>query len=155
MASSGGAERKAPEPRKTPEPNWWQKAVRSGWGQAARWLAVLGLVLWRWAEGLPSDFKGWVPVLIISVLLLLPDADSVAFGGVKLEMRQTREEVAGIRQQIMQLQVAQARSGAIGTLSVATDNPAVAKEIGAAIGMQAQIRLGEESESEPYDPGPR
>lgn len=140
--------------RDADEPNWWQRLVHSGWGQAVRWLAVLGLVLGRWAAGQPASFAGWVPVLIISVLLLLPDADSVAFGGVKLEMRQTREEVAGLRQQVTQLQVAQARSGAIGTFSLATDNPEVAREVGAAIGMSAQIAASEESEIEPYDPGP-
>jgi len=134
--------------------NWWQRVVRSGTGQAVRWLAVLGLVLWRWADGLPSGFAGWVPVLIVSVLLLLPDADSVAFAGVKLEMRRAREEVAGLRQQVAQLQVAQARSGAIGTFSLATDNPAVAREVSAALGMSAQIAASEESEIEPYDPGP-
>jgi hypothetical protein len=40
------------------------------------------------------------------VLLLLSDADSVAFAGVKLEMRRARAEVAALRQQVMQLQVA-------------------------------------------------
>jgi hypothetical protein len=73
---------------------------------------------------------------------------------VKLEMRRTRDEVAGIRQQLMQLQVAQARSGAIGTFSLATENPAVAREVGAALGVSAQITTSEESEIEDYDPGP-
>jgi hypothetical protein len=135
------------------QPNWWQQGIHSGAGQAIRWLAVLGLVLWRWAAGLPSDFTGWVPVLVISLLLLLPDADSVAFAGVKLEMRRAREEVAGLRQQVTQMQVAQARAGAIGTLSFATDNPEAARQFAAAVGLPTQIALSEESGVEPYDPG--
>jgi hypothetical protein len=90
--------------------NWWQRAVGSGLGQALRWLAVLGLVIWRWQAGRPPSFIGWVPVLVVGLLLLLPDAESVAFGGVKLEMRRTREEITGLRQQVTQLQIAHASS---------------------------------------------
>lgn len=147
MTSQGG---KGPT---ADEPNWWQRAVHSSPGQAVRWLAVLGLVLWRWADGAPSGFMGWLPVLIVSVLLLLPDADSVAFAGVKLEMRKAREEVAGLRQQVAQLQVAQARAAGIGALNVATENPEVAKALAATVGLTAQIVGGEKSEIEPYDPG--
>lgn len=56
-------------------------------------------------KGKPGSFSGWVPVIIISVVLLLPDADSIAFGGMKLEMRRTRSEVAGLRQQIGLLRI--------------------------------------------------
>jgi hypothetical protein len=35
-----------------------------------------------------------VPVLIVLVLLRRPFAESVAFGGVKLEMRRAREKLA-------------------------------------------------------------
>ena len=66
--------------RKADEPNWLERAAHSGTGQAIRWGGVLGLVLWRWAAGVPSGFPGWLPILIIAVLLLLPDAESVAFG---------------------------------------------------------------------------
>jgi hypothetical protein len=125
----------APAERNADKPNWWQRAIRSGTGQAIRWLAVLGLVLWRWADGVPSHFSPWLPVLIVSVLLLLPDADSVAFGGVKLEMRRAREEVEGLRQQVTQLQVAQAREAA------------------AAAAVPAEVKANEEAGIEPYDPG--
>jgi hypothetical protein len=139
----------------TGEPSWWQRAVRSGWGQAIRWLAVLGLVLWRWAAGLPSGLTGWVPVLAVSLLLLLPDVSSVAFAGVRLEMRRAREEVAALRQQVTQLQMTQARAAGIGAFNVTTENPAVARELRAAIGLTAQTAASERSEIEPYDPGHR
>lgn len=145
MTSGDGAD------RTVAEPNWFQRVVRSGTGQAVRWAAVLGLVLWRWAAGIPSDFIGWLPVLILALLFLLPDADSVAFGGVKLEMRQAREEVAGLRQQVMQLQVAHASAAAIGALSLATENPEVVREFLAAIGLAARIAASEDTPTEPYD----
>jgi hypothetical protein len=134
-------------------PNWLQRAVHSGTGQAIRWGAVLGLVLWRWAAGVPSGFSGWLPILIIGVLLLLPDAESVAFGGVTLEMRRTREEITGLRQQVMQLQVAQARAAAIGALNLTTENPEVAQVVAAAVRLTAQTAASEGTRIEPYQPG--
>lgn len=158
------------------KPNWWQQALRSGTGQAIRWLLVLILLLGHWLvttlgpitghghwltsaslvfgqKGNPGNFAGWVPVIIISVLLLLPDLESVAFGGVKLEMRRTREEVAGLRDQITNLQIAQARAGAIGALTLHTDNPEVAaRVIATAVGVPARIAANEGTPAEPYQP---
>jgi hypothetical protein len=51
-------------------------------------------------RGNPGSFAGWIPVIIVSVVLLLPDVETVAFGGVKLEMRRTQEEVADLRAQL-------------------------------------------------------
>jgi hypothetical protein len=135
------------------EPNWWLRAVRSGTGQAIRWLAVLGLVVWRWAAGAPSGFSGWLPVLIIVVLLLLPDADTVAFGGVQLEMRRTREEVTGLREQVTNLQVAQAKATGIGALNLTTESPEVARVLTAAVGLVTQTAANEGTPIERYDPG--
>jgi hypothetical protein len=147
MASGGGSG------RRSDEPNWLDRAVHSGTGQAIRWGGVLGLVIWRWAAGLPSGFTGWLPVVIVALLLLLPDAESVAFGAVKLEMRRTREEMTGLRQQVMQLQVAQARAAAIGALNLTTENPEVAQVIAAAIRLTAQTAASEGTQIEPYQPG--
>lgn len=75
-----------------------------------RWLGALGLVVWRWQSGGPTTWFGWVPVLIVVGLLLLPDLDSITIGGLKLEVRRAREEVADLRQQVKQLQVSQANA---------------------------------------------
>jgi hypothetical protein len=147
MTSGGGTGQMAAEP------SWWQRAVRSGTGQAIRWLTVLGLVLWRWAAGAPSGFSGWLPVVIIAVLLLLPDADSVAFGGVKLEMRRARQEITGLRDQVTNLQIAQARATGIGALNLTTDSPEVARVLAAAVGLATQTAANEGTAIEPYDPG--
>jgi hypothetical protein len=126
--------------------NWWQRAVRSAPGQAARWLAVLGLVIWRWQSGVPRDFTGWLPVLIVAVVLLLPDAESVAFGGVRIEMRRTREEIAGLRQQVMQMQITQA--SAVGPVF---GNDAIE----ALFGLGRRVAEGEESGVAPRERTPR
>jgi hypothetical protein len=109
------------------KPNWWLRAARSGPGQAIRWLLVLALSVGHWLvatlgplhghglwltragmvlgqRGNPGSFSGWVPVIIISVVLLLPDVETVAFGGVKLEMRRTQAEVADLRAQLALVQ---------------------------------------------------
>jgi hypothetical protein len=86
-------------------------------GQAARWTAVLGLILWRWASGWPSAATGWVPVAVVALLFLLPDAGSVAFGGVTIEIRRTREDLQTLTGQVLhlqQLQVAAVSSTATG-----------------------------------------
>jgi hypothetical protein len=171
-----------PKDNSTPRPaeaelNWWQQALRSGTGQAIRWLLVLILLVGHWLvttlgpiaghghwlttgsqvfgqKGNPGNFAGWVPVIIISVLLLLPDLESVAFGGVKLEMRRTREEVTDLREQITNLVTAQAqaRAGAIGTLSLQTDNPDVARVFATAVEVPARIAANEGAPAEPYQP---
>jgi hypothetical protein len=108
--------------------NWFQLGLRSGVGQAVRWVLVLALLTGHWLatvlgpvsghgrwltdaslvlgqKGNPGSFESWLPVLIISVLLLLPDLDSVALGGLKLETRRTREDIAALRQQITMMSV--------------------------------------------------
>jgi hypothetical protein len=161
---------------KNDKPNWWQRAIRGGWGQSIRWLLVLALLLGHWLvtslgpvtghehwltsaslvlgqKGNPGSFSGWAPVIILSVLLLLPDVESVAFGGVKLEMRRTREEVEGVRQQLTNLQIAQARAIAIGSL--VTDNPEVAKIFAAALALATKTAASEDTPIEDFVPGAR
>ncbi len=139
------------------KPNWWQRAVHSGIGQAARWLAVLGLVIWRWQAGVPSTFIGWLPVLVVGVLLLLPEAESVEFAGVKLEMRRTKQEVANLRQQVTQLQVTQLQAAQAGAIGAVFGNDAI-REFGHALASLAnKVAADEASGVAPRDrtsPGP-
>ena len=44
--------------RNADEPNWLERVVHSGTGQAIRWGGVLSLVLWRWAAGVPRSLTG-------------------------------------------------------------------------------------------------
>lgn len=166
--SSGGS---AGELRTAKADNWWQRGLRSGTGQAVRWLLVLALLLAHWLvtalgpvtghahwlttgslvfgqKGSPASFGGWVPVIIVSLLLLLPDADSIAFGGVKLEMRRTREEVTGLRDQVTNLQVAQASATGIGALNLTFQ---MAKETAAAAAVPLETKANEDAGMEPYE----
>jgi hypothetical protein len=54
--------------------------------QFARWLAALAAVLIDWAQfGPPQNAVTYLPVLTLVALLLMPDAKSVGFGGLKFE----------------------------------------------------------------------
>ena len=77
-----------------------------------RWLVVIGLLAWRWAAGIPNNIDGWLGVLAICLVLVLPDAASIAVGGLKIEMRQAKEEVANLKQQMFQMQIQQAAAAA-------------------------------------------
>jgi hypothetical protein len=122
-AKKAGAKKARAKKAGAEKPNWWLRGARSGPGQAIRWLLVLALTVGHWLvttlgplhnhglwltragmvlgqRGNPGSFAGWVPVIIISVVLLLPDVETVAFGGVKLEMRRTQAEVADLRDQL-------------------------------------------------------
>jgi hypothetical protein len=147
MAAAGG------EPKdKKADQNWWLRGLRSGTGQAVRWLLVLAVVVGHWLatvlgpvtghgrwltdgslvfgqKGNPGSFSGWVPVVIISVVLLLPDVDSIAFGGMKLEMRRTRSEVAGLRQQIGLLSI-QSQHTAVNVIVTGLATAGAAADIG-------------------------
>jgi hypothetical protein len=61
--------------------------------QCVRWLAALTAVLVNWIEsGLPPSAVAYLPVLTVVALLLLPDAQSIGFAGLRFE-RLTNEMV--------------------------------------------------------------
>ena len=99
----------------------WADAQAAPW-PFIRWLAVVALMIGRWAAGIPATVTGWLGVLAVAGALILPDVAGIAFAGVRVELRRVRErqveterEVAGLRQEIHQMQIqqasAQARSG--------------------------------------------
>jgi hypothetical protein len=141
------------------EPTWWDRLLRSGAGKAVRWVAVLGLLLGRWLAGWPGHASGWLPVLIISLFLLLPDTDAITAGPVRLEMRRTREEVGRLREDVAQLQltmaasVAQSAAAAVGSISLATDSPETARAFAAALRPSAVTAASESTGIEAYDRG--
>jgi hypothetical protein len=114
-----------------------------------QWLSSAHIPVGRWASGGPHTTIGFLPYILLILLLILPDADSVAFGGLRLEMRRTQQEVSGLRDQVTQLQVAQAEAtataAAIGALTFATDSPEVARLYAAAFGVPARVAENEQS----------
>lgn len=75
-------------------------------------LLAVGVAIARWSAGIPRGWTGLLPALIIAVVLLLPDLSSFAFGGLKLEMRETRGEVGRLRDQVQVMQIQQASASA-------------------------------------------
>jgi cytochrome c-type biogenesis protein CcmH/NrfG len=74
----------------------------------ARWLAAVTTVAADWhLNGNPKSAVAWLPVLAVVMLLLLPDASSIALGGFSW---QTRHAVDQPRRDAQQLKRAQARS---------------------------------------------
>lgn len=58
------------------------------------WLTAAGISIGRWSTGEPRTTIEYLPYLLVIVLLIIRELDSIAFGGLRLEMRQTKAEVA-------------------------------------------------------------
>ena len=57
-----------------------------------RWSGAVGVFVGQWIAGIPAHPGGWICPGVIAGLLILPDAGSITFGGMKIEMRQARKE---------------------------------------------------------------
>jgi hypothetical protein len=111
------------EPRHWLRTTWRvaQAADAAGWRQLAkstplrliRWLAIGGLVIWRWADGTPSSTAQWWPVLLLAVVLILPDMKGFSLFGSGFEL--AREAAEEARQEAEQAGqgAEQAKQGAV------------------------------------------
>lgn len=80
-----------------------------------RWLVVLGIALDWWADGaMTSPVGAWLPFAVIAGVLILPDVAGFAVGGLRVDMREARREIAQLRQDVN----AQARASSASTLAV-------------------------------------
>jgi ABC-type multidrug transport system fused ATPase/permease subunit len=68
------------------------------------WLLASGYKVGRWATGVPHTTIGYVPVFLVIFLLIVRDLDSIAFGGLRLDMRRTRDEMASLTNVMQQRQ---------------------------------------------------
>jgi hypothetical protein len=94
-----------------------------------RWLAAAHVVAGGWAAAVPQNATGYVLTFLPVLLLILPEVNSLAFGGLKVEMRKTQGEVGKLGDQIHQLQLQQAAAAASassGHQVVLTDRAAAA-----------------------------
>jgi hypothetical protein len=96
----------------------WRKAHSTAPLPLLRWLGALGVVIWFWdktgaSHSASAFLTAWLPALVLVLVLVLPDAASVTFGGLKVEMRRTREEVAGLNQKIMLMSMQAQRQGQV------------------------------------------
>lgn len=87
-----------------------------------RWLAVLGIALAWWVQGAPtSPAHTWLPYAVIAGALILPDIAGFAVPGFKLDLKQTQDEIAALRQEVnAQARASSASIIAIGDRTLAT-----------------------------------
>src|SRR5260370_24215431 len=96
----------------------WADAQAAPW-PFIRWLAVVALMIGRWAAGIPASITGWLGVLAVAGALILPDVAGIAFAGVRVDLRRVREgqdeserEGGRLRQESHQVQIRQASARA-------------------------------------------
>jgi hypothetical protein len=62
-----------------------------------RWALLLILGLCCWAAGIPLVFQDWLGPIIIAGALILPDVAGFGIAGVRLDLKQTKDEVAALK----------------------------------------------------------
>lgn len=86
-----------------------------------RWLVVLGIALAWWANGsATSPLRMWLPYVVIAGAFTLPDIAGFAVGGLRVDMRKARDDIAHLQQDVS----AQARSNAAAASIIAVGNDA-------------------------------
>jgi hypothetical protein len=68
-----------------------------------RWLTAGRLLTGGWHTAIPQDTSGYVLTFLPVGLLILPDVNSLAFGGLKIEMRKTQDEVKKAQGEVAKL----------------------------------------------------
>lgn len=103
----------------------WRKLRDDAPFRLLRWLGALGVVIGTWViQGTPHSAIAWLPVLGVVVLLVLPDASSIAFGGFTWQARQAADTAVAASEKAERLAV----------------NVYVAAQTGEAAGESAQAR---------------
>ena len=142
----------------TPRPQRGLRGLNTRWQESRdtaplpllRWGALLamavGVAVARWAKGVPHDVADAWPALAIALVLVLPDLGSLAFGSLKLEMRQTKAEVERLGNQIQQVQQGQsqkANASSTSGVSITANELTIVDALGTLVGRMA-----------PGEPGP-
>ncbi len=114
-----------------------------------RWAAAVGILVWTATGTAPHSISDWFTanfpwLLVAGVLTLAPEVVRIEFGGLKMELlRETREDVKALSQQINQLQVQQASA------SASTSVHQYFHDAAAAARVAADVKRGEETEAVP------
>lgn len=133
----------------------WSKQRRTAPFPLFRWAAAIGILAWTATGNAPSSISGWfaahLPWLIVAgVLTLAPEVVHIEFGGLKLELlRETREELRGLSNQVNQLQIQQAAANANANATAGITQ--VFPVLEAAAGVRAATKQGEETKAVPAD----
>jgi hypothetical protein len=75
-----------------------------------RWALLLILGLCCWAAGIPLDIKDWLGPIIVAGALILPDVSGFGVAGVRLDLREAKDEIAALR---LRVDVTQAQTQTI------------------------------------------
>jgi hypothetical protein len=67
---------------------------------ALRWALLLILGLCCWAAGIPLKVEDWLGPIIIAGALILPDIAGFGIAGVRLDLKQAKDDLAGLRQDV-------------------------------------------------------
>ncbi len=114
-----------------------------------RWFAVLGIALAWWANGAPTSLLGaWLPYAVIAGVLILPDLAGFAVGGLRVDMREARDEIARLRQDVN----AQARATASASVGPITTIVREVREAGPGLEVYGNVTGAEREPLEPYVP---
>ena len=71
----------------------WRKLRDDAPFRFIRYLGAIGVVIGAWKiMGTPHSATAWLPALAIVLLLLLPDASSIALGGFTWQARQAADQ---------------------------------------------------------------
>jgi hypothetical protein len=97
----------------------WRQTRNTAPFPLARWAAALGVFVGLWIAGIPAQATGWICPGAIVALLILPDAGTISFGGLKLEMlKQNKAEIEKVGERVQQLQTQQAVAAASASAGV-------------------------------------
>lgn len=103
----------------------WRKLRDDAPFRFVRWLGALGVVIGTWGiRGTPHSAIAWLPVLGLVILLILPDASSIAFGGFTWQAREAADKAVAASEKAERIAV----------------NVYVAAQTGEAAGESAQAR---------------
>jgi hypothetical protein len=115
-----------------------------------RWAILLATGLGCWAAGVPLDVKDWLGPMIIAGALILPDVAGFGIAGVRLDLKQTQDEVATMRQEVNAQARATARAGAI--LALGDEAIKTLPGLGTIADIVNAGRPGAASTAQPLDP---
>jgi len=65
-----------------------------------RWAFLLVLGLCCWAAGIPLSIKDWLGPIIIAGALILPDVAGFGIAGIRLDLKQARDDLAALKLRI-------------------------------------------------------
>jgi hypothetical protein len=70
-----------------------------------RWALLVALGLCCWGAGLPLNIKDWLGPIIIAGALILPDVAGFGIAGLRLDLKQTQDELAALRLRVDMRQI--------------------------------------------------